>query len=398
MYRPRAASRTAPVSWSARSRRAFTLIELLVGMVVLAIIMLLLFQTLSSSSAIWTRSTGKMQTFQAARAAFESMTRNLAQATLQSYQGYADSAGNPIPLINPSFNLPNGVSRNRIPSKYLRMSELHFLSGPVAELFQQAGMSSLLVSSQGVFFQAPNGFTADARYQLNQSLLNVCGYYVQFGQNENVPAFVQGAVNAPGPMNRYRLMEVVQSSDANAIYASTCELDASGLPRNNYDLRWLQSLGLSTVTNRHVLAENVILLFVLPKLSPDEEKIYGGTGDGSYLAPAYRYDSRSWEPGYGGTAAALPLTRNRLPPIVEVVMVAIDERSATRLEERYGNGGQPPLDNSELRAKLGLDLGFQNAAALHGDAGDLARLQKGLDGLGLNYRIFQTEVRLRASL
>lgn len=339
-----------------------------------------------------------MQTFQAARAAFESMTRNLGQATLQSYQGYADSAGNPIPLINPSYQLPGGVSRNRVPTQYLRQSELHFLSGPAADIFQRAGISGPVVSGHGAFFQAPAGFSSNSIYQLNQSLLNVCGYYVQFGNNEQVPAFVQSSANAPGPMTRYRLMEVRQSSEANAIYSSTCELDSSGLPKTSYDLRWVNELDLSTVDSRHVLADNVILLFFLPKLSPGEEQLNGGPGDGSYLAPRYHFDSRSWETGYGGSAAALPLTRNRLPPIVEVVMVAIDERSAARLEERFGSGGQPPLENATVRSQLGLDSGFQNASSLHGDSGDLARLEKGLDGLGLNYRIFQTEVRLRPSL
>jgi uncharacterized protein (TIGR02599 family) len=367
-------------------------------MVVLGIIMMLLFQTLSSSSTIWTRSTGKMQTFQASRAAFESITRNLSQATLQSYQGYADSSGNPIPLINPSYHLPGGVSRNRVPTQYLRQSELHFLSGPAADIFQRAGISDLAASSHGVFFQAPAGYSSNSAYILNQSLLNVCGYYVQFGDNEQVPTFVKNAANAPGTIPRYRLMEVRQSSEANAIYSSTCELDSSGLPKSDYDLRWVTDLDLSTVTNRHVLADNVILLFFLPKLSSGEEKLYGAAGDGSYLSPQYQFDSRSWEPNFNGAAAKLPLTRNRLPPIVEVVMVAIDERSAARLEERFGSGGQGPLANSTVRSQLGLDTGFQNPSALHGDNGDLARLEKGLDALGLNYRIFQTEVRLRPSL
>lgn len=367
-------------------------------MVVLSIIMLLLFQTLSSSSTIWTRSTGKMQTFQAARAAFESMTRNLGQATLQSYQGYADAAGNPIPLINPSYHLPGGVSRNRVPTQYLRQSELHFLSGPAEDIFQRAGISGPSTSGHGIFFQAPSGYSSNSAYQLNQSLLNVCGYYVQFGDNEQVPAYVKSSANAPGVIPRYRLMEVRQSSEANAIYSSTCELDSSGLPASNYDLRWVNDLDLATVTNRHVLADNVILLFFLPKLSSGEEKLYGAPGDGSYLSPLYQFDSRSWEAGYNGAAAALPLTRNRLPPIVEVVMVAIDERSAARLEERFGSGGKGPLENATVRGQLGLDSGFQNATSLHGDNGDLARLEKGLDALGVNYRIFQTEVRLRPSL
>lgn len=366
-------------------------------MVVLAVIMILLFQTLSSSSAIWTRSTGKMQTFQSARAAFESMTRNLAQATLQSYQGYADGNGNPIPLINPSFKLPTGVTRDRVPKQYLRMSELHFLSGPAQEIFVRAGVAGVNPSGHGIFFQGPLGFSTDEKYQLNQSLLNVCGYYVQFSGDENVPSYVATSKNPPIAHPRYRLMEVRQTAEANAIYTSTNELDASGLPRSVYDLDWLKTLSLSTTTSRHLLAENVIFLLFLPKLATEEEKLRGGTGDGSYLAPQYEYDSRSWEPSYNGTAPKVALTRNRLPPVVEVVMVAIDERSAVRLGEQYGAGGQPPLENGAVRSALGLDTKFKSAANLQGDTGDLAFLEKGLDSLKLNYRIFHTEVRLRAS-
>ena len=118
----------------------FTILELLVSTAVLSMIMVLLLQSISSSSTLWTRTTGTVQAFQAARAAFESMTRNLTQATLQNYYGYADSSGNPVPLINPSFKLSsgNGLKRAQIPAKYLRASELHFVCGPADALLTQA--------------------------------------------------------------------------------------------------------------------------------------------------------------------------------------------------------------------------------------------------------------------
>ncbi len=393
----------------------FTLIELLVSMTVLSMIMLLLFGTISSSSTLWTRTTGKVQAFQAARAAFESMTRNLSQATLQNYYGYADASGNPVPLINPSFKLSSGNSpkRSQIPAKYLRASELHFVSGPAATLLAQAGESGLATSGDAVFFQAPIGFS-DGSYQTQPSMLNVCGYYVQFERDDDnankgtgaIPAFASSlASGAPKTSYRYRLMEVVQPADKNAIYASTNQdADVDGLPIFTYDLKWLKNLDLSSRTNRHVLGDNILLLVFLPKLAPEDEKLYGGTGDGSLIAPAYTYDSRSWESGYSGAGLTAnkslleKVVMNRLPPLMEVVMVAIDDKSAQRLADLYGgDGSSPPLSNSALLAKLNLTGSFTDASKLqdsNGTKGDLSKLKDGLDSLSLNYRIFHTEIRL----
>lgn len=389
-------------------------------MVVLSMIMLLLFEAISSSSTLWTRTTGKVQAFQAARAAFESMTRNLSQATLQNYYGYADDSGNPVPLINPSFKLSSGNSlkRNQIPTKYLRASELHFVCGPATALLAQAGETGLTTSGDAVFFQAPIGFS-DGSYQTQPSLLNVCGYYVQFERDDDnankgtggIPSFASALPGgAPKTTYRYRLMEVIQPADKNGIYASTNqESDSDGLPVFSYDLNWLKKLDLSYRTNRHVLGDNILYLAFLPKLAPEDEKLYGGTGDGSLVAPNYTYDSRSWESGYSGSALKgdtpakksllEKVVMNRLPPLMEVVMVAIDDKSAQRLAALYGgDGSSPPLNNPALLAKLNLSSGaFTDASKLHdsnGVKGDLSRLKDGLDSLSLNYRIFHTEIRL----
>ncbi|MEI8122354.1 MAG: Verru_Chthon cassette protein C [bacterium] len=384
-----------------RVATGFTLIELLVSMAVLSMIMLLLFGTISSSSTLWTRTTGKVQAFQAARAAFESMTRNLSQATLQNYYGYADSEGNPVPLINPSFKLSSGsTARAKVPTKYLRASELHFVCGPAASLLTQAGITGLdnTTSGDAVFFQAPIGFS-DGSYQTQPSMLNVCGYYVQFTKDDSASggtgAIPDFASSLPATY-RYRLMEVIQPADKNGIYTSTDQdVDADGLPTFSYDLNWVKKLDLANRTNRHVLGDNIILLVLLPKLAPEDEKLYGGTGDGNLIAPHYTYDSRSWETGYSGagitaTANKILLEKvimNRLPPLVEVIMVAIDDRSAVRL---IGTSSTPPAD---LQKKLYGSGGtrFTDATKLKAD---LADLENDMNSLGLNYRIFHTEVRL----
>lgn len=388
----------------------FTLIELLVSVVVLALIMVLVFQTVSNSSSIWTRSTGKMHTFQAARDGFEALTRNLTQATLQSYYGYADAQGNPVPLINPSFKLSSGsLDRSKVPARYLRASELHFLCGPAAEIFTAAGVSGVESSGSALFFQAPLGVSGTSAYQARSSLLNTCGYFVQFGGNDNsaagtgaIPTLNPPPVATPTTTYRYRLMEVVQPAEQTGIYEDTNRVDAaSGLPVYSYSLNWLKNLLPGTRANRHVLADNVLLLILLPKLSPEEEKLRGGVGDGSLIAPRYTYDSRSWLPDYSGSglkrsdnASVLEsLVMNRLAPIVHVLMVAVDDRSAQRLSQQFSgaNPAIPPLADSTLQGKLGLTTGFRNAADFRAD---VTTLRNGLDQLGLNYRIFETEVRL----
>ncbi len=424
---------TSPGKSILQKSRGFTLIELLVSMAVFAIIMLLLFQTVSSSSALWTRTTGKVQAFQAARAAFEAMTRNLSQATLQNYYGYTDSSGNPVPLINPSFKLSSGntLRRNQVPTKYLRASELHFVAGKADALLAEAGESGLETSGDAVFFQAPIGFSGET-YQTHPSMLNVCGYYVQFERDDDnsgrgtgaIPSFASSLPNgAPQTSYRYRLMEVLQPAVENDIYQSTNqEADADGLPIFNYDLAWLKKLNLGFRANRHVLGDNILLLVFLPKLAAEDEKVvydelqsagaapawFSPTNPGNLIAPAFAYDSRSWESSYSGAAVngnsaanqnlMEKVIMNRLPPILEVVMVAIDERSAQKLAEEFGgSGASPPLQNASLLAKLNLAGAFTSADKLHdqnGVKGDLSKLEAGLDSLSLNYRIFHTELRL----
>jgi len=394
---------------------------MLVALAVLSLIMILLAQAVTGTSSIWTRSVGKVQAFQGARAAFEAMTRNLSQATLQNYYGYADSSGNPIPLVNPSFKPASGtIDRNKVPSKYLRLSELHFLCGPTADIFS-AAMANVTdlqgagkTPGQGIFFQAPVGFSDTI--PLKPSLLNNCGYYLQFERDDDNSGKGTGAIPsfanpAPTTTYRYRLMEVMQPAEKNGVYQSTDTLDANGMPQIAYDLTWLTNLDLGKRSSRHVIADNIPLLVFLPKLSPENEKEVNTAlslgnskaGDGSMIAPKYVYDSRSWitasnaspPKNYSGNGLkrsdSIPLVENiimnRLPPIVRVLMVAIDERSAVRV---IGTSSTPPT--SLLNSLYGSD-GKRFTDASKFDA-DLVDLQKDLNKLTLNYRIFQTEVRL----
>ncbi len=86
---------------------------------------------------------------------------------------------------------------------------------------------------------------------------------------------------------------------------------------------------------KRVLAENVIALIILPKRSVNDTPA-GATE----LAPNFSYDSRLYQTKPGDSLAML--TRNQLPPLVQVTMVAIDEKSAARLESRAASASAPP--------------------------------------------------------
>ena len=120
---------------------AFTLIELLVSLTVLVLLVTILASLLRSAQDVLVRTTGQIQKFQDAREAFESVTRRLSQVTLNTYWDYD----------NP----------NR-PTKYIRQSELRFLSGDAPTIINGAGNVDPAVSpGHAIFFQAPLGGVND---------------------------------------------------------------------------------------------------------------------------------------------------------------------------------------------------------------------------------------------
>ncbi len=334
---------------SARKKAGFSLVEVLVSMVVLILIMAVIFSVTSQTSLLWQGTRSKITSFQNARAAFDSVTHNLAQATLNHYYDYYDAGWNPRSANGAAF----------VPKYYGRYSDLHFVCGPVDTLFS----ASLLGTKQShaVFFQAPLGFVNDTTtYSQSNSLLNATGYYVEFSDNTNsssLPAFLQ----ATTAMNqkRFRLMQWVQPSEKFMLYdSSLLSADPTG---------WYTTL----TTNKdqcRVVADNVIALILQPQST---------TGD-TTLAPNYAYDSY--------LAKYDPARSHLLPPLIQVTMVAIDSPSATRLYQKYKNA-EPPLYSSSL---------FLDATKYKADLAQLeATLQGGYGGPKLNYRLFTATINTR---
>ncbi|MEA3209999.1 MAG: hypothetical protein QOE70_3056 [Chthoniobacter sp.] len=370
------------------ANRGFTLVELMVSMAILILILFVTFTVTESVSTINRRTRARIDTFQEARAGFETVTRRLSQAMLNTYWDY---------------DFPNN-DRSKPPTlqAYVRQSELHFIAGPT-----KSGKRPLLPDGElqstthGLFFQAPFGFSsppvssspvgAAASGPTLQNLLNVGGYFVEYSSDKkDRPKFLlESKGSNVAERWRSRLMEFSQPTENLLVYRTT---DATTtLQPYDWFRKPLNTTGDSSTRGmKRVLAENIVALVLWPHRSPHEA---APSGAPRQLAPEYLYDSRLFVERPNDKLAAL--TRNQMPPMVQVTMVAIDETSAMRLQDRLTNSTTLPEE------ELGLSVLFQKPSRninptklTEGDQyrEDLKAFEEKLIALKLSYRIFSTDV------
>lgn len=322
---------------------AFTLIELMVAMAVLMLIGVLLFSLTQATSTTWKRTTERMESFQAARFAFDRIAANLSQAVLNTYWDYDDVSN---------------------PTEYERRSELQFLSLPTAGL--GSGFPAQRFPSHSLFFQAPTGFVADKGTFGNLPLvLNAFGYFIEYGDDtQDRPGFLPPNVN---PQYRYRLKEWRVASEQFTLYAETTGNGGKDF-LGAQTLSWMGTFDQTART----LAENVVAFVVSPK-NPEnpnaDSDLLTGVG--------FVYNSR------GGNASSLEkIQLHQLPPEVEIVMVAVDESSFARIFE---NSSTPP----------GLGAGLFTDPANLDD--DLKTLTNELTNKKLNYIVLRSTVKIRGA-
>ncbi|MDQ3623942.1 MAG: prepilin-type N-terminal cleavage/methylation domain-containing protein, partial [Verrucomicrobiota bacterium] len=153
-------------------RAAFTLIELLVSLAVIALLSLVLISITGQSSDVWRQARSKIDQFRGARDGFESITRRLSQATLNTYLDYYDNKGRRRTQAN---------VKTFAPTSYGRYSELRFVSGPAEQLLEEATVPR---PTHAVFFQAPLGFVEDfAEFRGLDNLINTWGYFLEFNSD-----------------------------------------------------------------------------------------------------------------------------------------------------------------------------------------------------------------------
>ena len=360
----------------------FTLVEVLVAAGIIVVIMAILLGMTDQTQRLVRATSSKVEQFQEARVAFESMTRRLSQATLNTFWDYVyDSNGKP--------------------TGYERKAELRFRSGPMKTI---TGSSGTEWPGHGVFFQAPLGMVTDnTKLGVLDHLMNSWGYFVEIGDDsKQLPSFLTSPTQLVTPRKRYRLLEFMEPSESLSVYKFQND------PNNR---NWFsQSIAVSK-TDRpvRVLAENVVALIILPRLSLADEKRISTTTP-PVLAPNYNYDSTVTPAGSSGSLNSKTLSGmllnsyNQLPPVVQVTMVAIDEPSAKRLEDLYGT--DPYLGIGTNPDALSQSTLFTNPSVLTESAkvakGDITKFTNFLSSskpknIRASYRVFSTNVTIKGA-
>lgn len=340
-------------------RTGFSLVELMVSMVVLTIIMLMSARFIGQMQRTWTASSARLEQFREARSAFETITQALRQATLNTYLTYEYNAG-------PNPTVP--ASKDEAPKKYVRHSELQFVTGRAADLL--GSESPELMRNHAVFLQAPMGITARPGYEGLQRLLCGRGYFIKHGSDETYrPKHVKQE------RARFRLWEYRPFSELNEIYSVTPG-------------EWFSNITSETIeadetverpSQIRPVAENIIALIISPQVTAEDAKEHGS--DTTWIAPNYAYDSTS----ISGESIKNPQgTQHLLPPVVVVTLVAIDEASAQRLADIHGSAAPELIPEGS----------FENCERF---TQDLAAMESNLAKQKLNYRVFTAAVPMRNS-
>ncbi len=319
----------------------FTLVEMLVAMTVTILILVLLLAMVQSTTTTWQRNTERSKSFSAARAAFESMVRTIGAATLNTYQDYYAADRTTRASGNQTFR----------PDIYGRRSDLHFVTGNELVTGQQGGAA---------FFVAPFDFDVNATTRATDATggqLNAIGYFVRFSADTSLPDFITN--NPP----RFRLYQFLQP---------TTELKVMNpnFPANEWFTR---DVNASPPRSCFPLASNIVAFAVLPKLSDRENPALNS------LTPNFAYDTRTLWPN-----GPQPKTMHQLPPVVTIVMVAIDEVSAARIQ----SGATLP------------DLGFDPRTIFNQSINletSLDTIAEKLAEKNLNYRTFRVDIPLRTA-
>ena len=339
---------------------AFSLIELLTAMSILSVLLLLMTTLLDQVQKSWRFGENRISQFREARVAFDLMTKNMSQATMNTYWDY-------------QYDEDTGEVE-----KYVKRTELHFFSTESRDIEGQLGLQGQ-TSGHAVFFQAPLGYSV--KYRNLSNLFNGRGYLVIHGSDREFrPSFVQTE------RYRYRLMEFRPPAEANQVFKDAIdELDGSKNAQQDFSDWWKQGLSIGFgdfQDHLNPLAENIILLLVTPM---DSIKSSGANryDTSSEIAPNYLFNSNE------------PVNEEfgqQVPPLVKVTMVAIDESTAVALAVKYEDE-KPDLIPATL---------FKQADDYNDDIDELINHfntlnQSDSEGIVYNYRIFSTVVMLRAS-
>lgn len=333
--------------------RAFSLIEMMVAMTILSVLLLLMTQVLDQVQRSWTFSENRIGQYREARVAFDVMTKNISQASMNTYWDliYDEDEGNAL--------------------GYDKASELHFVTMPAEDI---GGDSSFQPVGHSVFFQAPLGFTTVYR-NLN-NIYNGRGYFVAFGSDERFkPSFVKSQ-----DRYRFRLFEFRPPAEKNGVFEDGQE-EREGDRKQEFT-KWFKQavtlrgprseIGNSFEDQLNPLAENIVTMAIAPLDPDDDASDWREGGAYSRIAGDYQFDSNKTSLEYS----------QQVPPLLRITIVAIDETSAVRVED---GTSMPQLVPDQL---------FTNSKNYDGD---VEALEREFQNRGIGYRVFSTLVMLRSS-
>lgn len=379
--------------------RGFTLVELLLSMTILSVLMLVVVNVIGIVQQQWTRSNSRVTAFREARTAFDVLTRNLSQATLNTYW-MADTNVIGKDAANIDLLAATGYSRH---------SELQFVCGKTTGMLTAAAGAPHLYPGHAVFFQAPLGVTRLANLTVNtESMTNLLcgrGYFVAWGDDSGFRPPFLADVSTVKPRFRYRLMEYSPTSESNQIYfdpihandlANRRPITDPGRSKAWFKDDALQSQatsteGAGTRAFTRPVADNIIALVI----SPQNDYTPGGAAP-EIIAPFYEYDSvLVTNPG------ALPPsinnkqgTQHLLPPLLKITMVSLDGAAGERLAEG-GNESQQGRLASKLAPLFHSAANYNDPNSAYNN--DLKELQDFLVEEKLNFRVFSTTVVMKQS-
>jgi uncharacterized protein (TIGR02599 family) len=356
-------------------RTGFTLVEIMVSLAVLTILLMISAQVIGQVQSTWSASNARVSQFREARTAFDILTRNLGQATLNTYidydTNYLASAG--------------AAAATTAPGSYVRRSDLHFVCGRASDLVQ--GGDSML-PGHAVFFQAPLGVSNTPAYVGLDKLLCARGYFVQFSSDESwAPRFIQNRQSK----FRYRLMEFSPPTELNTMYAASATVASN--PRAPIPRTWFARAGAAATGNAaqqaaalltRPVADNIVALIISPRREPQVANEAESASGPTQIAPAYAYDSSAIVNPSNDSPQG---TQHLLPPMVRVVLIAIDEKSADMLDQQAGGGGTPPLGSD-------IDTQLTQAHNLETEVNTITTL---LQQRKVNYRVFSATIQLRGA-
>ncbi|MEX2580627.1 MAG: Verru_Chthon cassette protein C [Verrucomicrobiales bacterium] len=339
--------------------KGFSLIELLVAMGILSVLMLMLTILLDQVQKSWSFAENRIGQFREARVAFDLITKNIGQASLNTYWDLKDE------------------DEDGLVDGYFKTSELHFISLNEGQTRQQLPRgSSQEPVGHAVFFQAPLGFSTNYR-NLN-SLFNGRGYFVAFGHDRAFkPSFVKSE-----DRYRFRLMEFRPPAEANQIFEDGQRERSENRPQEFTEwYKQAMNIGVGDFESHlNPLAENIVTLVVSPRDSLDS---VGRSRRETYsaIASKYAYDSNGSSESYENPEDFEKFTQ-QVPPLLRATMVAIDETAAVRLE----SGGTMP---EVLPPNL-----FSNTSQYDKDLETLAEF---MNEKNINYKVFSSIVMMRSS-